>query len=70
MLEWILACKGMAFVFEGIALCHEQATLDVKKLSTDVLRWDGKVITSRSANLNIQDCRTCSQKKDFKISEV
>lgn len=69
MLEGISAYKGMAFVFEGIALCHEQADFEVKKLSTHVLRWDGKVITSWSGNLHIKPCNTCFQKKGFKISE-
>jgi hypothetical protein len=68
MLEWIAEHKGMTFVFEGIALCHEQPDFDVKKLSTDVLRWDGKFI-SRGGDMNIQPCKICSQKKDFKISE-
>ncbi len=53
--------KSMAFLFEGFALGHPlQADLDVKILSTQVFRWDGKYVTERDGDMHIQPCIICS----------
>lgn len=62
MVEYATEEHGMAFVFDGIALCHAQADFDVKKLSTWVWRWDGKFVSHHPSGLHIQPCLICSRK--------
>jgi hypothetical protein len=58
-INYVKNMHGMSFVYGGVALCHPQTSFDVGKVSTDVLRWDGAVVTSRPANVHIQPCFLC-----------
>src|SRR5262249_23635967 len=65
MIDFAKDKKGMAFMYEGFALCHPQADFDVKLLSTDVIRWDGSNFTRGSGNLPPQPCLLCTNAQNL-----
>lgn len=70
MVQYAYERGGMAFRYNGFALCHHQADLDVKILSTEVYRWDGKLVIPGNGKMHIKPCDICSRRKmkDGKVS--
>lgn len=66
MVNWCVRTKGMAFLFDGVALCHPtQANFDVGRLSTRVCRWDAKSgdVIDQNHGMSLRPCEICSGAK-------
>lgn len=65
IIEWVKSKKGCAFVYDGAALCHFQASLQAGSLSANVYRWDAKesYVTSRPLSEPLTPCQVCSPAK-------
>lgn len=66
MIDYVLQSCGMAFVYEGIALGHPSSDMDVKKLSTQVIRHvfvDGKSSYTDYPKQNVMCCGRCLREK-------
>jgi hypothetical protein len=62
MIDYVKHSRGMAFVYESIALGHPCDDMDVKRLSTQVFRHqfvDGKDSFTDSPKHNAMSCSRC-----------
>lgn len=56
--------RGMGFLHDGFPLCHHQADLDVKPLSTRVYRWSGSDVVQGNRGMHVQPCTICRKKPE------
>jgi hypothetical protein len=66
MIDYIKTTRGMAFVYESVALGHPSSDLDVKKLSTQVYRHEfvgGKSSFTDSYRGGVMSCGHCMRDK-------
>ena len=62
MRDYVIEHQGMAFMFDGVALCHAQAEFGVKTLSTWVMRWNGtQLVLNGNGGMPIMPCLICSR---------